>query len=90
MTTSTTPLLASTDGPHQITPRDIFFADGPLADTAERITRAHTIDGLEAIVSFHGEGFYWLPDLAARTPNGLQRAAWEPHADARFARSRYV
>lgn len=89
MTTSTQPLLASTDGPHDITPRNVVFDDGPLAGTSERVTRARTIDGLDAIVSFHGEGFYWLPD-PTRTPDGAQRAVWEPQPDARFSWSRYV
>jgi hypothetical protein len=90
MTTSTTPLLASTDGPHHIDPRNVYFDGGPLAGNTERIARAHTIDGLEAIASFHGEGFYWLPESAAPASAGLAHAVWEPHADARFAWSRYV
>jgi hypothetical protein len=90
MTSSTQPLLASTDGPHNIATRNVAFDDGPLAGTTERVTRAHTIAGREAIVSFHGDGFYWLPDATAPTPGETQHAVWEPHADARFSWSRYV
>lgn len=87
MTEICTPLIASANGPHDVTPREVTFTEGPLAGKTERVSRAHEIAGHDAIASFHGEGYYRLPDPAAPT---IQHVVWEPHPDARFSWVREV
>lgn len=88
MATLKTPLIAVHDDLHDIAPLEVFFIDGPESGTRENVTRVYPIDGLDAVWSEHGNGFYWLNGSVDET--GAHVAVWEPHTDARFPGIRYI
>jgi hypothetical protein len=88
MTTLKTPLIASHDDLHDIAPLEVMFIGGSESGTLEHVTRVYPIEGLDAVWSAHGKGFYWLTGNVDHK-TGIHFAAWEPHPDARFPGVRY-
>jgi hypothetical protein len=89
MNTSSAILTASADDLYEIAPLDVMYLDGPVTGTRDQITWVHTIDGLDAVWSKHGRGFYWLT-WNSDPHTGIHYAVWEPHPDARFDWVRFM